>query len=525
MSEKINLKIESILGGHSPTIFFKSGEGQFISSVGIDPDNTYIPDSFSNRSLGVITPVSYSKFSNTEVNAAPIWIITNPKNAKVYTYLANGKFISYTATLTTETVIGTPTSGAGNGCVYYNNYIYLMTPTDVSRYGPLDGSPSLVNTVWTGATLGSQTALTNTSYPSYVVNYPNHVGYVHTDNTLYFLDYKNGQGLVHKIKTSKVTNEGDTNDGSAYNVLDLPFGYLPTDIKGYGTDLVILAMQTSDATLNQGQSALFFWDTISDSFYQQIPINDAMVTALINKNGQLYIFSGNRNNGFRVSKYIGGYSFIEIDFFEEGHSPFPGAVDSYGERLVLGSKITDPVDALSVFSFGYKNAKLPTNARHSIARPSSTGTNPVITSIKYAQQASGIHPRMLIGWKDDAGSGIDSLGGTPTSIFRSEMFMINRPFVIDNIRIPLSRTITSSTSIGVKIWYDNGTTTKSLNTINNTNYTGLEVVAHYKSQEIEDATTANFQGQSNFFLEFTMNGADENQILLPVEIKVTTFDD
>lgn len=525
MAEQIPLQISNILGGQSPTLFFK-GEGQFISSLGIDPDISLPSSPFSNRASGVIAPTRYSKFSGANVNSAPMWIITNPKDNKIYTYLANGKFISYTSALGTETLIGTPTSGAGNGAVYYNNYIYLMTPTDVSRYGPLNNSPSLTNTVWTGATLGTQTALTDTTYPSFAsVNYPNHAGHVHSDGALYFCDFINGQGLIHKIKTTKTTDEGDTDNGSAYNVLDLPFGYMPMDIESYGTDLAIVAIQTSDTTLNQGQSALFLWNTIADSFYAQIPINDPLVTAILNKNGILNIFSGNRNNGFRISEYVGGYSFRDVDFFEEGYSPFAGAVDSYGSRISLGSKTTDPATAVMIYSLGYKSPHLPKNARHSIARASSIGANPVITSVKYAQQSSGIYPRLLISWKDDNGSGIDSLGGTSNSVFRSELFHINRPFTIDDIRIPLSEAVGANTTIGVKIYYDNGTTTKTLSTINNTNFTNSERIIHYKSQEIEEATSTNFQGQYNFFLEFTMTGSDNNQILLPVEIIVSTLDD
>ena len=64
------------------------------------------------------------------------------------------------------TTIGTVTGNVANGAEIYNDYLYITTGTDVSRYGPLSGSPALTNSVWTGATLGSQTALTNTTYPT-----------------------------------------------------------------------------------------------------------------------------------------------------------------------------------------------------------------------------------------------------------------------------------------------------------------------------------------------------------------------
>ena len=515
-------RISSILGGYAPTLFHRSA-GQFTSSVAIDPDLPLPGNPISERATGGINPAPYEKFSDTVVNSAPMWFMTNPKNALVYTYLFNGRFVSYDSALASETNIGTPTSGAGNGAVYYNNYVYLMTPTDVSRYGPLNNSPSLTNTVWSGATLGSQTALTNTTYPSISsVNYPNHAGHLHSDNAIYFCDFINGQGLIHKIKTKKTTDEGDTDDGSAYNVLDLPFGYLPTDIESYGSDLAILAIQTTITTLNQGQAALFLWDTFASSFYIQIPINNPLATALFNRNGTLHTFSGNRNSGFVVSRYLGGYTFEDIDFFEEGLPPFAGAVDAYGSRLSFGSSITDPLLGAVVWGLGYKSPKLPSRARHSIASATlGGGTTPIITAVKYVQQASGISPKVIMGWHDNTGDGIDKAGGTDSCVFKSEVFHEDTPFVIDSIRFALSRAVGSTTTIVPKIFYDNETTAKTLATVNDTNYTNSERVIHYKAAEIEASTTTNFLAQFNFLIQFTLTGTDNNPILLPVIINTT----
>ena len=110
-------------------------------------------------------------------------------------------------------------------------------------------------------------------------------------------------------------------------------------------------------------------------------------------------------------------------------------------------------------------------------------------------------------------------------MFRSELFIEERPFTIDSIRISLSDSVGVNTTIGVKIHYDKGTTSKTLNTINNTNYTNSEKIIHYKDQEIEEAVSTGFQAQHDFFLEFTLTGSDKNQILLPVEIKTTPLDD
>jgi len=542
-------KVKSILGGQTPTLYFRT-EGQFQSSLGIDPDIGLPGNPFSLKQTGAIAPTNYTEFSGAAVDDATMWLITNPRNALIYAYLSDGlsatnsgALISYSESFASETDIGTPTSGSGDGAAYYNNYIYLATPTDISRYGPLTqgAGPNIINAIWTAgtpltATGGglNLTTLTDTTYPTYQsIPWPNHSMHVHLDGVLYFCDVSNGQGIINKISTTISSGiEGavdSTTIASAYNVLDLPFGYLPTDIASYGLDLAIVAsqMDNTNTTLIPGKSAMFLWDTFSSTFYQQIPIDYPFTTAIHNRNGQLHIFSGmgGDDRGFVVSKYLGGYSWQEIDFFEEGHPPYAGGVDAFGGRMVFGSAVTDPATAGTVHSLGYKNPKLPRNARHSMARISGSGASPVVSSVKYLQQASGSFPRVVIGWKDGSAQGIDNLGGTPNSIFRTELFTVDRPFVIDRIRIPLSEAVGANTTIGVVIHYDRGTTTKTLNTINNTNFTKSERVINFKAQEIEQATTAGYQAQHDYFINFTLTGSDDCIILLPIEIYITTTED
>jgi len=147
------LQINSILDGQSNTQYFSS-ENSYLTSIAIDPD---MPIGSDTKASGCIVPVVYEEFSGANITGYPKWILTNIKNSLVYVYNSDGKVVSYTSALASETLVGTPTNGAGNGAVYYNNYLYFATPTDISRYGPLNGSPSLTNTVWTGATLGSLT--------------------------------------------------------------------------------------------------------------------------------------------------------------------------------------------------------------------------------------------------------------------------------------------------------------------------------------------------------------------------------
>ena len=390
--------INSILGGQSATQYFPDDKNSYQSSIAIDPD---MPIGSQVKASGCLVPTVYEEFSGVNITGYPKWLLTNIKNALLYAYASDGKVVSYSAALGSETLIGTPTSGAGNGAVYYNNYLYFVTPTDVSRYGPLDGTPALVNSVWTGATLGSQTALTNTTYPTIQgVQLPNHPMHYHGDLSVYMADVVNGAGVLHRIKTTKTTAEGDTNDGSSYNALDLPKGWFITDIDSWGLDVAILAIQVSSSTLEQGKAALFIWDpTNTNTFYRgPIYLPDTLGTALMNVNGRLYIWSGNAVAGCRLSEYIGGDSISEIAFIEDGQPPMAGAVDSCGGRLVWPITTTVPEASVSILGYGSKNDKLK-KVIHNIARTTSTGSSGICTALKAVQQGSSTQ-KLVLGWGD-----------------------------------------------------------------------------------------------------------------------------
>lgn len=516
---KQQIKINSIFNGIAASQYFAAAD-QYNSALGIEPDH---PVGSQIKTGGVITPTAYSDFSGANVDGFPLWFLNSNKDTNTYVYLSSGGFIRYSSSFGSETDLGTPTSGAGNGAAYYNNYFYLATPTNVSRYGPLNNSPSLTNTVWTGATLGSQTALTNTTYPSLRgVPIPNHPMHTHTDNSLYFGDYVNGQGLIHRIHTRRVTDEGDTDDNtipSAYNVLDLPFGYHPTSLCSFDTDLAILAIQTTDTTINQGNAALFFWNTVDESFYRQVPVPDPIATCVKNINGSLVVFSGNASAGMRASAYVGGETLQPILFMEEGTPPFQGAVDSVSDKIYFGNWTTYPEVSASVFSFGSKRPDLP-RALHCPARTTSDGATPTVTAVKVIQQANNSTPRMIIGWGDSGDYGIDQLSTSATinSPWRSEVIQVNQPFTIEKIRIPLGAAVAVNMEIIPTIYFDeNWSSGTNLTTINNTNYPNNERNIVYKNPTLSNL---NLKGAHNFILELNFGGTVNLPVLLPIEITI-----
>ena len=172
------IQVRSILGGQTPSYYLGAAD-QFLGSLAVDPD---APVGSNIRTSGALVPVGYAKFSSTVMSGSSRWLLTNPKNALLYSYNSDGELVSYTSGMASETLIGTPTNGVGQGACALGDYLYLAGTTDISRYGPLSGSPSIADTWWTG-TCGL-TALTNTTYPSLrSLAIPNHAMHVHNDGS------------------------------------------------------------------------------------------------------------------------------------------------------------------------------------------------------------------------------------------------------------------------------------------------------------------------------------------------------
>jgi len=536
----LNLKIDSILGGHSATQYVTQ-QGQFLQSIGIDPDLP-ISDSVGDRlASGMIRPSGYAKFSSSNITSDVVAIITTPKTALIYVVQSNGKLVSYDSAFGTETLLGTCAGNNCSGAFYYDNYIYMTgtgaSKNDVSRWGALDGTAALTDAVWTGSTLGSQTALVNTTYPSYRGSgvIPNHYGFVHVDGNAYFLDFdstsstatRRGRGLVHKISTKYTSAQGDTNNNSAYNVLDLPPDYMPTCGCSYGNDIVIGAIQTNNSTLTQGKACLFFWDTVSSSFYNVVELPDSLVTALSMNNGVLHVFTGSVSNGtdvsngYRVSVYVGGQSLKQLYYSDVGAPPLQGAVESMGNRVSWGTftqvrttTAASPTYHAVVMSMNSKNAAVP-NGVQCIARATATAdaTNGFVTAIKCVQQSSFSYPKYAIAWKGASSTyGIDSQSTTyGTAVFRSQKFPINHKGALKSIRLNFATPIAANITITPKIFTDDFSSSTTLTVINNTNFPNSERSV-LLSQEVAF--------DHNFVIELAWSGTALCPVLVPIELEV-----
>ena len=530
------IKIESILGGHSPLAHFGRSD-QYRASLGIDPslDTNIDNDVYGTISSGLIRPVGVSKSTST-TQAAPLWIVPNPKVSSTgneyYIYDAQGSAYSITQSQVTDTLTalsdgGSLSSSIGNGCAYYDNYIYFAKNTDIARYGPLNGTAAFDGTYWTG-TLG-KAALTDTTYPVLQfasIEIPNHVMLRHSDGRLYIADVVGNQGTLHYIETTKTTVEGDTNNGSTASKLTMGYGLWPTALESYGSDVAIALFEGSASVLgNFGRAKIAFWDTTSTKINKitWVEFPDPIITAMKNINGVLYIASGNsQTKGFRISRFIGGYTVEEVGYFETGFAPLPGAVDGRATQLILGSITTIPETAACVYSFGLRKGKISTGI-FNVARADSTSTTIGVTSLIF-DGGNFAQPGFFFGAGKASSEGsthrtyAKSLSTNGPPVWWSQTYRIGRRFKIKKIRIPLPRsTTTSSAGVVPKIYFDDGTSSKTLQTINATNYP----TASYLVVMRPDGAI----GQNNFFLEFKWNDVAVFPIGLPITMEIETIDE
>lgn len=514
---KQTITIQSILGGEQSTEMF-GRSGEFLQSFGIDPD--FPKDDFSIQTSGVLRPTAMAKFSGSTVTGVPHWILTNPKTNTIYVYANDGKVHSVSSSLAMNADVATLATSSGNGAAYYDNYVYFATNTTVARYGPLNGSPAMTTSFW--VTTLSKSALTDTTYPSLRgIEIPNHPMHKHSDGILYFGDVVSGQGVLHSIKTVKTTVEGDTDDSSTFNILDFPFGYYPTAIETYGSDLAVALIEGTDTTIKQRRAKVTFWDTSSASFSKIIDVEfpDPLITAMKNVNGILYVWSGNASGGVRVSRFVGGYTFEELAYFEEGVPPFQGAVDAEMGKIVWGSYITEPENFAVVKSIGSKIAGLGMPVFTPFKASSATTTNQIVTAVKFVEHANNSRLRPIIGWSDNAAKGLDSITTTyTTSRWDSTVFRVGQPFRVNKIRIPLAQAVAANMTLVPTIYIDEASSSVVLPTINTTNYPNSE-------RNAVVVPTANTEGAHSFYLSLRWTGTALLTVTLPITIEIETLND
>ena len=341
--------------------------------------------------------------------------------------------------------------------------------------------------------------------------------HAHNDGRVYVADYNDSTGdsphggVIHWFKTSTDGTGGTL----GYAALVLPPGFMPTAIESYGTDLAILCTPqvVSNSVTRNGTAALFLWDTVSQNYYRNIPINETVATAMKNKNGELFVLAGNLATDVKLMKYLGGESFQVLATVFEGSPPPASAVEVFGNMICWGGTVSSPTTGAGLFSYGYRGGQLKSNALHMPLRIKDTsGTLPMVSCVKSITRT----PYPLLGWRTDtsAAYGLDRVsgGGTQAAEWRTRVFNIGKPFRIRRIRIPLTEQINSSISILPKVYVDDAGTATELRTINSTNFPN--------SESIIDLNSLTVRGYSNFYLHFIFSSTAICGFAFPITIDV-----
>jgi hypothetical protein len=533
------IRIESILGGHSPFGPFASAD-QFGYSLGIDPDLGVINNSFAGlKPSGYIKPTPVRQFSEGSLASEVVWITPDVKNFNyTYLYAANGSVYSYDGSSITG--LGDLTDGGtsnANGAAYNDNYIYFARDTTIARYGPLNGSPSFTDDYWTGV-LG-KTQLEN---PSMLIlasrtstKRPNHVMHRHNDGKLYFADTLAGQGIINVISTTKTTVEGDTDNGSMYNALDLPFGYHVSDIETFNDDLVMSVIETpttQQSTLNSSPK-LVFWDTISQSPNKVINFSfpDPIISAIINVAGTIYIFSGQAFQfGTRISRYIGGESFEQVAIIRDTYPPAPGGVAHTLSRIFFSGELYQTPSSTrraTIYALGSQYAQ--NMSMYSVMGSTQSTNAAYINALSFYKESSFSLLYPLFSWKDSSAGqygldGIDAANERYSIPYRwlSQTYKIGSKFKITKVKIPLTHTPSSLKTIQPFIYVDDFTTTYTGNTdavpeINSTNFP--------QGKKVVDIRPISATGDFNFSIGFSWTGSAEIGIALPITIEYELIPD
>lgn len=542
------IRIESILGGIAPYRYVSS-DNQYSNSYGIDPDASAGIHLDGQNPGGILRNVQVQTLTGVPAGF-PLWIQTAPKENinTPATFIYDSAGSVYTTDGSSISGLGDLNDGGsshGNGSSYYDNYMYFARDTTIARYGPLNGTASFTDDYWVG-TLG-KTALEQMSQwtngnigPAIYQTYPSHCMYVHNDGRLYFTDTVSEQGYVHYIATTKTSVEGDTDNGSRYQALDLPFGWYPTAISGSGSEIVIGAQsyKTGTSSYAQRQSAkIIFWDGISDSPTRIIDkgLPGDSISALAYVNGVLHAFVYTHAfGGSKVMRYVGGDVFEQVASLSYAGAPLPGGVLVKGQRLIFSSPVNvylnqtaqTTTTRASLFAIGSNITGGDTI--HNIS-PTTIATNNIYsigngfidtdgTSILMGTQGTvkGVQ------YTYTGGSyASENISASLSQEWTSKYFTIGQRFKILSVTWQHLEAVDQYTGITPSIMTDNQNgifqgETNGLPVVTNSNYSGLYRI---KLQLVGVTGTHGFQ------LRLVWTGMKRDAINLPITIEYETYND
>lgn len=387
----------------------------------------------------------------------PRWIVNgHPYVNAVFMYGSLGRVYQEDST-GNWAYLHTVPSSVGNGMVVFNDYLYCIADTMISRYGPLDGTP-----VWTDSW---QTGLTSTNAlgfaPARVFGfgfavghganigfYGNNITVSFQANTAYALNQVISYGgqywqciLAYSTGAigSAVTPDADATHWTNFSSNTPPFQWTNSAIQlpagTYVTSLdrieQYLAIGTTGSTsvFDNENGYIFMWDGSSPQWNFFNNIEQGSCNALVNyRNQPLSV------NGSQGMVYLGYDPFMKVHQLPKlpitgAVQVYPGAVTSWKGKVHIGfgANSSDPNYTRGVYAWGAKvNAYPDALTCDYLISTRNSGSTVQVTA------CAGMGNSLYIGWRDGNSVGIDKVtyNNPPQTIGRIDFL------IFDDGRLP-----------------------------------------------------------------------------------------
>lgn len=340
---------------------------------------------FDEPSQMTIMPKA-TKVSGNNVTGLVKWIVSGaPHDTNMYFYDENGVVYKETSG-GTWSVLHTVPSSHGQGMAVFQNYLYCVADSDISRYGPLDSSPTWTDS-WgsTQAASDSQTAMQSTATTKFgpAMVFTNGVAFgngnylVWWDNTL--------------LETQKIT---------------LPPGLSIRSLAVVNQFLMMGTWRGTSITANE-EGFVFTWDGASDTFNDFASIPQGGVAAMVNSKNRLIMSAGGSGQilmNYNPSLAIQTIPKLSISKYLE---IYPGAITNWRGMTQIGLAANTNSSSIygGVYTYGSSTQLYPEvlNYSFTISSGTQTGTTLSIGSLY------GIGNSLYIGWNDNGTYGVDKI--------------------------------------------------------------------------------------------------------------------
>ena len=328
-------------------------------------------------------------------------------------------------------------SGSGQGLVYWKDYIFVMTDTNIDVWGPLSGTPA-----WSLSWFSIESGAT-------------HPAIVGQDDILYI-----GAGRYVASVTENAGQNFAPGTSASYTqnprALDLAEDYVVSGIEELGINLMI-----GTTNINRKNALIFPWNRVDTSFSIPIEIQENGVQQMININNLLYVSAGADG---RVYVTDGANtilfaqlpkSLIGLDRLPEYDLTYrPQAILNNQGRLHIGvSGIANGLVNLGVYSISTTGDIVLQNT---ISTGNAGGTENSLKIGALFQQSTGSY---IMSWEDGVTAGIDKVHATDgytsyASYVETGLFVVGREKYkkeYKEVEITFARDL--ATGDGIKLYF------------------------------------------------------------------------